>query len=109
VGGCYVVVVVVVVFLGGDDSSWEEVKVAIGKHSLGKVVNQGLCLDEEVVEHCVRFPPSKEVDDVRVNVGTEEHHGTACLEGVGKNVTRAESHSVAHNGCHLVEGIGDVF
>jgi len=56
-------------FLGSNDSAWEEVKVAIGQDALCKVVDKGSCLDKEVAEHDVIFPPSKEVDVIWVNIG----------------------------------------
>jgi len=66
-------------------------------------------LEEEIAEHGVQFPPSKEADDIRVDICTEECHGTFHLEGVGRDVARVESHSVVHDGgCHT-EGGGDVF
>jgi len=96
-------------FLGGSGSAWAEIKVAINEHALGKAVDKGACLDKEVVEHHVGFPPPKEADDIWVDIGTEEHHGASCPEGAGRDVTRAESHGVAHYGGHYAEGSSDVF
>jgi len=95
-------------FLGGDISSWEEVKVAISEHALSKAVDQGACLDKEVVEHGVGFPAAEQADDVWVHISAEECHGAPGLEGAGRDVAGAEADGMANNGCCVAEGIGDV-
>ena len=47
------------------------------EHELGKVVDNGGCLDLQVAEHGVREPTAKELDGVAVDASAEESSGTA--------------------------------
>ena len=82
--------------------------VAAGQHFGGKVPHDRLCLDVEVTQHDIRVPPSKESDDIGVNIGTEQGHGTAGTEGAGRDVLGEEAQGGAKSSNGCAEEVRDV-
>jgi len=80
----------------------------MGDHAFSKVAHDGLCLDVEVAEHGIRAPLAKELDDVVVDMRTEERHGSGGMEGAGGNVCRAEAKLWAQDGSSQLEHLGDL-
>jgi len=58
---------------------------AMVEHLLGEVGTVDVCLDAKIAEHGVRFPPTEELDDIRVDVGAEEGGGTTRAETAGRH------------------------
>jgi len=55
------------------------------EHLLGEVGTMDVCLDAKIAEHGVRFPPTEELDDIRVDVSTEKGGGTTRSETAGRH------------------------
>ena len=56
---------------------------AMVEHFLGKVGPEDVGLDAQIAEHGIRFPSAKELDDILVNVRTEERCGPSGTEATG--------------------------
>ena len=53
------------------------------EHFLGKVGPEDVGLDAQITEHGIRFPSAKELDDILVDVRTEERCGSSGTEATG--------------------------
>ena len=70
----------------GDSFSGVKREGPVEKHSGRKIAHDRFCLDVKVSEHLVRAPAAQELNDVCVNLGTEESHGARCAERSSRNV-----------------------
>ncbi len=61
-------------------SGWESGDLALGMHGAGEVLEDRDRLNVEVPKHGVALPPAEEADEVAVNAGGDERHGTGSAE-----------------------------
>jgi len=68
-----------------------EVVVAISEHMGSKITHVRFGLYMQIAQHVVRAPVTQQLDDVAINVGTQEGHSTGGPERACRNVTREEA------------------
>ena len=66
----------------------DQVVVTPMEHEPGEVAHDRLGLKVEVPEHFIRAPAANESDDVGINSGEKEGHGTTHPKGAGCDVIR---------------------
>jgi len=77
------------------------------KHALCEVAHDGFSCKVEVAEHLVRPPAAKEPNDIGVDFGDQEGHGSTCSKGAGRDLGRDEAEVSAKEAhCHP-EVMGD--
>jgi hypothetical protein len=64
----------------------DEVVVTASWHEAGEVVHDWLCLEMEVTKHFIGPPAANQADDIGVNAGNKEGHGTAHMSRAGHDV-----------------------
>ena len=62
---------------GGALKAWD---VVIGKQNKGTMLHSWFGLDVKVLEHCVAVPLADKVNQIIINVGTQQGHGTGGSE-----------------------------
>ena len=88
-------------------SGGSERKVPKFKHLGGKAGGEGGGLDVEVSEHGIRAPASGELDDICVNTGAQEGHGTGGAQRARFDVGGLEAVGGAIQGDGFAEEGGD--
>jgi hypothetical protein len=73
------------------EGSRGEGEAAVLQHELGHVVVVGVSGDAEVLQHGVRFPAPKQLDDVGVDACTQEGGGAAWTEAAGTDESWVDS------------------
>ena len=79
-----------------------------GEHLSCKVAHDWLRRQVEVAEHLVRAPLTKDLDDVRVDVGDQQCHGPGCTQGPCQNFRREEPQVSTNEADGVAKGAGDV-
>ena len=79
-----------------------------GEHLPGEVAHDGLRRQVEVAEHLVRSPPTKDLDDVCVDVGDQQGHGSCCAKGACRDFRREETQVSADDADGCAKGVSDV-
>ena len=51
-------------------------------HCLSKVSHEWVGLSVQVAKHLIRVPPAHKANNVSVDMGAEECHGTTCVQTV---------------------------
>ena len=81
---------------------------AMLKHGGSQVGNNGMCLHVQVPQHLIRLPMAKETDHVRVNVATEQSHGTTGVEQLERDILGLDAIEVTKGHGHGVEFFGEM-
>lgn len=63
----------------------------MGEHIVCEGGGERVSLDVEVAKHFIGSPSTKEANDISVNLCTEQGHGTARTEGLGRDVFWGEA------------------
>ena len=64
-------------------AAWKKGKLAVRNHGARKVGHHRQCLGVKVAEDGIRFPAADELDNIGIDLATEECHGPAGTEGTG--------------------------
>ncbi len=62
-----------------------------GEHAFGEVTRDGFSCQMKVAEHLVRPPTAEKPDDIGVDIGDKEGHGSASSEGTGGDFRMGEA------------------
>ena len=75
-----------------------EAKVSGDRHGGGERRHDGWGLDVEIAEHRIRAPATDEANKIGVDLGTEEGHRPAGVEGPSFNVSGAKAIEMSSRG-----------
>ena len=78
------------------------------EHERSKVTHDRFGLDVEVAEHLIAAPPADKANRVRVDVGTQEGHGSGRSKGARGDVVSQEAKCGTKEGDGQFQGAGDV-
>lgn len=100
--------VVIVTVQNGDGLVRQEGVGAILEHGLGELLHDGLGLQVQMPHHGVAVPATKHLDKILVDFAAEECHGSSRANGLGAELSGANTGDVVVDGSGALDDVGDV-